>query len=263
MSGRRIVVTGAAQGIGKAVATRLAEDGENLVLVDRKEAELQATAAELDALSRGTVATRVADLLELDKLPALADEIDDEAPIDGLINVAGVGLMSVFAELDLAQWQRTFDINVTATFLLGRAVGERMAPRGSGRIVNMASIAGKRGSAALADYCASKAAVISLTQSMASVYGPHGVTVNAICPGLVWTPMWEVTGAWLAENVPAMKDAGLSNHDAFMASVKAQTPLQRPTKVEDIAAMVRFLLSPDANLVTGQALNVDGGIEVH
>ena len=138
-----------------------------------------------------------------------------------------------------------------------------MAGRGSGRIVNMASIAGKRGGANLADYCASKAAVIALTQSAAAALGPQGVTVNAVCPGLVWTPMWEATGSWVAANTPALAEAGASNHDAFMATVKASTPLQRPTGVDDIAAAVRFLLSADASLITGQAMNVDGGIEVH
>jgi NAD(P)-dependent dehydrogenase (short-subunit alcohol dehydrogenase family) len=179
------------------------------------------------------------------------------------VNVAGIGIMSQFGELDLGQWERTFAINVTAPFLLCQSIGSAMAARGAGRIVNMASIAGKRGGENLADYCASKAAVISLTQSAAAALGPSGVTVNAVCPGLVWTPMWEATGAWIAKNNPAMAEAGASNHDAFMAAVKASTPLQRPTGVEDIAAAVWFLLSEDSTLITGQAINVDGGIEVH
>jgi NAD(P)-dependent dehydrogenase (short-subunit alcohol dehydrogenase family) len=261
VSGRRTVVTGAAQGIGKAVAERLAADGERLVLVDLNAERLEETAAELRA--GGTdVETVQCDLSDSANVLELIDKLE-ESPVEVLVNVAGIGIMSQFRELSLDQWNRTFDINLVAPFLLCQKIGGAMADRGAGRIVNMASIAGKRGGENLADYCASKAAVITLTQSVASAYGPFGVTVNAVCPGLVWTPMWEQTGSWLAANAPGFKEAGMSNHDAFMASVKASTPLQRPTRVEDIAAAVSFLVSSDAELITGQALNVDGGIEVH
>ncbi|WP_170323519.1 SDR family NAD(P)-dependent oxidoreductase [Cryptosporangium phraense] len=259
----RILVTGAAQGIGKAVTLRLAADGEDLVLFDRNEEGLASTVKEATDAGAGSVQTYVVDVREHDRLRELAERLDGEEPFDGLVNVAGVGLMSKFPELSLEQWQWTFDINVAAPFVLSQAIGVRMAARGRGRIVVMASIAGKGGSAELADYCASKAAAISLTQSLARALGPSGVTANAVCPGLVWTPMWEATGSWLAANQPAFASAGMSNHEAFLATVKASTPLQRPTRPEDIAATVRFLLSDDAELITGQAINVDGGIEVH
>lgn len=256
---RTIAVTGAAQGIGEAVATRLAADGDNLVLVDYQAERLEDVAAKLRTTGVD-VKTRICDLSVASEVYDLADSL---SAVDGLVNVAGVGLMSQFADLELQQWEQTFAINVTATFILCQQVGSAMARRSAGRIVNMASIAGKRGSANLADYCASKAAVIALTQSAAAALGPQGVTVNAVCPGLVWTPMWEATGSWVAANTPALAEAGASNHDAFMATVKASTPLQRPTGVDDIASAVRFLLSSDASLITGQAVNVDGGIEVH
>jgi meso-butanediol dehydrogenase/(S,S)-butanediol dehydrogenase/diacetyl reductase len=258
-SSRTIAVTGAAQGIGQAVANRLAADGENLILIDRQASLLDDVAARLRS-GGVSVETRVCDLSVSAEVMALADSLQ---MVDGLVNVAGIGLMSQFTELGLEQWEKTFAINVTATFLLSQQVGSAMASRGKGSIVNMASIAGKRGSSNLADYCASKAAVISLTQSAAAAFGPQGITVNAVCPGLVWTPMWEATGSWLAAHTPGMADIGASNHDAFMAAVVSTTPLQRPTRVEDVAAVVHFLLSSDASLITGQALNVDGGIEVH
>lgn len=261
MTGRRAVVTGSAQGIGRAVAERLAADGERLVLVDRRADELEATAAELRA-SGAEVETIVCDLSDAQNVLDLAMKLERE-PVEVLVNVAGIGLMSQFSDLSLEQWNRTFAINLVAPFLLCQKVGGAMAARGSGRIVNMASIAGKRGGENLADYCASKAAIISLTQSVASAFGPSGVTANAVCPGLVWTPMWQETGSWLAKNVPAFSEQGVSNHDAFLATVRASTPLQKPTRVEDIAAAVSFLVSEDAVLITGQALNVDGGIEVH
>lgn len=259
-AGRPVAVTGAAQGIGAAVAERLAADGYPLVLIDRQAERLDEVAERVRGASGVEVSTRVCDLAVTDEVKALAETLLE---VDGLVNVAGIGLMSQFAELSVEQWQKTFAINVTATFILSRRIGEAMAARGGGRIVNMASIAGKRGSANLADYCASKAAVISLTQSAAAALGPRGVTVNAVCPGLVWTPMWEETGRWVAANTAELAASGASNHDAFLATVQASTPLQQPTRVEDIAAAVRFLLSEDAAHITGQALNVDGGIEVH
>ncbi|MBC7760763.1 MAG: SDR family oxidoreductase [Candidatus Saccharibacteria bacterium] len=261
MSGRRAVVTGAAQGIGKAVAERLAADGERLVLVDRNAERLEETAADLRT-GGAQVETVQCDLSDSARVLELAEQLED-VPVDVLVNVAGIGIMSEFRNLSLEQWNRTFNINLIAPFLLCQKIGGAMADRGAGRIVNMASIAGKRGAENLADYCASKAATITLTQSVASAYGRFGVTANAVCPGLVWTPMWEQTGSWLAANAPGFAGAGLSNHDAFMATVNASTPLRRPTRVEDIAAAVSFLVSPDAELITGQAINVDGGIEVH
>jgi NAD(P)-dependent dehydrogenase (short-subunit alcohol dehydrogenase family) len=263
VSGRRIVLTGAAQGIGRAVALRLAADGERLVLLDRNGEGTAETAGLIREAGGSPPAVHVVDLTEFEQLGALATGLDDEEPVDALVNVAGIGLMSRFAELSLAQWERTFAVNVTAPFVLSQALGRRMADRGGGRIVVMASIAGKGGSAELADYCASKAAVISLTQSMARAFGPHAVTVNAVCPGLVWTPMWNETATWLVSNSPQFAEAEMAPHDAFLASVRAMTPLQRPTRVEDVAGAVSFLLSPDAELITGQALNVDGGIEIH
>lgn len=137
-----------------------------------------------------------------------------------------------------------------------------MASAGAGRIVNIASIAGRVGAANAADYCASKAGVISLTQSAALALGPSGITVNAVCPGLVWTPMWRETASWLGRNDATLRDSELTPEQVYDAAVKASTPLGAPTTVEDVATAVAWLLSADARMVTGQCLNVDGGIRM-
>lgn len=261
-TGQHIMVTGAAQGIGRAVACRLAADGAALTLLDRSADGLEETAKLIAGSGAALPRCAQADVTDTDAAVGALAAADDASPLAGLINVAGVGLCARFLELSLEQWRRTIDINLTATFVLCQEAGRRMAARRTGRIVNMASISGKAGSEILADYCASKAGVISLTQSAARALGPYGVTVNAVCPGLVWTPMWHETATWMARNNPQFAEADLSPEQVYEASVQAMTPLRRPTRTEDIAAVVAFLLSDDAQLITGQAVNVDGGIEV-
>lgn len=258
LAGRLVVVTGAAQGIGREVASRVAAAGAEVVLLDRNFAGIQETAELLpDGALRGLYQV---DLAEPDELRRVGSRVAAMG-VEGLVNVAGVGKLSPFLELTTEQWRSTLDINLTGTFVLCQVFGVSMVERGGGRIVNISSISGKTGSAETADYCASKAGVISLTQSCARALGGSGVTVNAVCPGLVWTPMWAQTGTWMAQHVPAY--AGLSAEETFQSVVRALTPLQRPTTTQDVAAMVVYLLSPAAAAITGQAINVDGGIEVH
>lgn len=256
-----VLVTGSAMGIGRAVADRLAAEGRPLVLLDRNPEQLEKAEAELTA-DGATVTIEVVDVAEAHAFRALLAAVDDRTPLAGLVNVAGVGLMSHFPELTLDQWDRTFAVNLRALFVSNQEIGRRMAARGGGRIVNMASIAGKAGSAELADYCASKAGVISLTQSANAAFAPSGVRVNAVCPGLVWTPMWNETASWLSGE-PPFAGQDLTPRQVFDAVVQNGTPTRQPTEPADIADMVAFLLSPAARQVAGQALNVDGGIEVH
>jgi meso-butanediol dehydrogenase/(S,S)-butanediol dehydrogenase/diacetyl reductase len=259
LAGRTILVTGAARGIGRVIAIRLAAEGARLALLDRDAGRMAETLAAIGDVT--LVKAYEIDVTSELELRALITDIDTETPLFGLVNVAGVGTLDPFLDLTSAQWRHTFDVNVTAAFVLCQEVGGRLAARGCGAIVSIASIAGKTGSAECADYCASKAALISLTQSASKALGPQGIRVNAVCPGLVWTPMWERTAAWISKNSAAMGE--MSGEEVFAAMVVSLTPLQRATTPEDIAATVAFLISDDGAQISGQAINVDGGIEVH
>ncbi|HEY9522710.1 MAG TPA: SDR family NAD(P)-dependent oxidoreductase [Thermopolyspora sp.] len=261
--GQHVLVTGSARGIGRAVALRLAGEGAALTLLDRRAEELAEVVEQINERGGTVVASPTADVTDTPGLLATIEAADSARPLDGMVNVAGIGLCAQFLDLEIEQWRRTLDVNLTAVFVTCQAIGRRMAARGRGRIVNMASISGKAGSEILADYCASKAGLISLTQSAARALGPAGVTVNAVCPGLVWTPMWRETATWMGSNNPQFAAADLAPEEVYGAVVEAMTPMKRPTTVEDIAATVAFLLSEDARMITGQAINVDGGIEVH
>jgi NAD(P)-dependent dehydrogenase (short-subunit alcohol dehydrogenase family) len=140
-------------------------------------------------------------------------------------------------------------------------VAKEMIPRKRGRIINIASIGGKSGEEFIGAYCASKFGVIGLTQVMAKELGRYGITVNAVCPGYIWTPLWESLGHWLKENLSPLSQ--LTPREIFDKRVKSVTPLRRPQEPEDIANLVAFLVSEEARNITGQAINVDGGTLMH
>lgn len=255
------VVTGAAQGIGAAVALRLADEGVNLVLADIKPAEETALAARAKGVRALIVRTDVRERAQVQDLMDKA--LAEFGQIDQLVNVAGVGICNALVDVTDEDWDRTMDINAKGTFLTCQLIGQYMAKRRQGRIVNISSIAGKSGSENLVPYCASKGAVIVLTQSMAKALGPAGINVNAVCPGLVWTPMWRSTATWISNNSPAYAGKEVTPEEVYENAVMLSTPLRKPTTPEDIAATVAFLLSDEAKMITGQAINVCGGIQVH
>jgi NAD(P)-dependent dehydrogenase (short-subunit alcohol dehydrogenase family) len=262
-TGKVALVTGASQGIGREVALRLASEGANVAFMDIQEEGL----AETEHLIRKT---------GTEALPIKADVTDSRAVqaaversisifdhIDFLVNVAGVGICNMFLDVSEDDWDRTLNVNLKGTFLMCQAVGKHMTSRHRGNIVNMASIAGKSGSETLVPYSTSKGGVILLTQSVARALAPYHINVNAVCPGLVWTPMWRATATWIGAHDPRFQGQNLSAEQIYAAVVQAMTPLAEPTTTRDIAAAVAFLLSDEARMITGQALNVDGGIEFH
>jgi 3-oxoacyl-[acyl-carrier protein] reductase len=192
-----------------------------------------------------------ADVSDAGSVAAMVETaLADHGPIDVLVNNAGVISNLRIEEIGPDEWDRMFRVNTRGTFLVCKAFLPHFRARRSGRIVNIASIGGKLGAVGQAHYAASKAAVINFTQVLAQEAGRDGITVNAVCPGIVDTEMWQI---WLRD------------HSAEEAEhlIRQRTTLGRVARPEDVAGVVRFLASDDAAFITGQAINVDGGIIFH
>jgi NAD(P)-dependent dehydrogenase (short-subunit alcohol dehydrogenase family) len=244
------VITGAGTGIGRSVALRLGGDGYALALFDRDAGALGATRAE--AIERGhRVETRVGDVSKAgDVEAAVAGFLATFGRIDVLVNNAGILRTGGFLELTHEAWTECLSINLGGTFLFCRAVLPSMAHNKSGCIVNVASWTGKKGVANHAAYGASKAGILNLTQCLAEEFGPHGIRVNAVCPGIII-------------DTRMRDEAEVLNRAQGLPDVEQRTgklPLRRPGRPAEIADAVAFLASPQAAYITGDAMNVTGGL---
>ncbi len=247
------IVTGGSRGIGRAICERLAAEGAVAVVADIDGAEAERTASEISA--GGGKALGVAlDVTKQADIEALVETVVARAGrIDVLVNNAGVFDLSPLLEQTRESWDRIHDVNVKGLFFVMQAAARQMVAQGEGgRIINLASQAGRRGEALVANYCASKAAVISITQSAALALTEHAITVNAIAPGIIETPMWAVVDGLFA------KYQGLPPGEPKRRAVDA-IPAGRIGEPEDVAAAIAFLASDDAAYITAQTLNVDGG----
>jgi NAD(P)-dependent dehydrogenase (short-subunit alcohol dehydrogenase family) len=265
------LVTGAGRrgGIGCAIAARLLRDGFAVVVSDlprpmethpryaaAQAAELEEAVRELSAL--GEVAAHPCDVRDGEQCDALvAFAAERFGSLDVLVNNAGVAIgLAPVVELAEADWRVNLDVMATGVFLCSRAAARRMIAQGrGGRIVTIASQAGKLGSPWLAAYCAAKFAAIGFTQSLAHELGPHAITVNAVCPGTVLTPLLDVPGG-IFDTYPRM--TGITR-EQYERKLLRSIPLGRFETPEDVASAVAFLASDDAAYVTGEALNVTGG----
>jgi meso-butanediol dehydrogenase/(S,S)-butanediol dehydrogenase/diacetyl reductase len=239
LADRNAVVTGAAAGIGRAITVALAAAGARVVAADIDVERVIATATEVG------VGYAEVDVSDEESVARLRDRaVDELGTVDVLVCNAGVASTSPILSLDVREWDRTMSINARGVFLCGKAFGQVMVDRGSGCIVNIASVAGRHGEATLAHYAASKFAVIGFTQALADEFGPHGVRANAVCPGTVDTEM----GHKLA------RDWGMS-----LAEIAERDQIiKRPVLPEEVADAVIFLAT--SPIITGQALNVCGGL---
>jgi D-sorbitol dehydrogenase (acceptor) len=246
------ILTGAASGIGEAVARRYLEEGARCVLVDVK------PAGDFAQSLRGTDADRVltlsADVTKRDDIARIvAETVRQFGQIDILINNEALFDMRPLLDESWDIFDKLFAVNVKGMFFLMQAVAQRMVEQGhGGKIINMSSQAGRRGEALVSHYCATKAAVLSYTQSAALALAPHGINVNGIAPGVVDTPMWDQVDALFAryENRQPGEKKRL---------VGEAVPLGRMGLPADLTGAALFLASSDADYITAQTLNVDGG----
>ncbi len=245
-NGRVALVTGASRGIGRAIALGLAQAGFNVVLNDiaRQQAALDAVKAEITAAGRRCWSF-TADVSNRTEVRAMADAaIAAAGHIDALVNNAGILIPNTVEVLQEDQWDAVMDVNAKGTFLVTQALLAHMRARKYGRIVNIASIGGKHGAPEQAHYSASKAAVMGFTRVLAQEVGVDGITANCICPGIIVTDMGRTN---LADQANVDRWVGV-------------TALRRLGQPEDVAGPVCFLASDASAFVTGQSLNVCGGI---
>jgi len=251
-AGRVALVTGGGRGIGRAIAQALARDGFDVAVVGRSQGPVDTVAKEIAAAGRRTFAATCDVTSARDVDTAVAAVRGTLGRIDVLVNNAGVAESAPLKNLDEAHWDRTIAVNLKGTYLCTRAVVDEMVGRGSGRIINIASIAGRVGFAYTSAYCASKHGVLGFTRAVALELARKGVTVNAICPGWVDT---EMTGSSIERIV---KTTGRSAAEA-RRTLEAMSPQQRLIRPEEVAAVAVFLASENAAGITGQAIDVDGG----
>jgi NAD(P)-dependent dehydrogenase (short-subunit alcohol dehydrogenase family) len=248
------VVTGAGQGIGKAAALALAAAGAHVVVADIAAQKAEETAEAIMSLQRraAAVTADVGDLADIDRLVRRALELFGQ--VDILVNNAGVTRRADIMDLTEADWDRIHRVNAKGVFFCLQRVAREMIPRRSGRIINIASIAGKGyAGTSNAAYAASKGAVISLTKTAAQQLARHNINVNSVCPGVTRTALSDAN-----LHIRAQQE-GVSVEE--MERRRSEViPLQRANDPEDIAAMVVFLASPGARNITGQSFNVDGGL---
>jgi len=252
-SGSRVaIVTGAGQGIGKAIACRLALDGFALAIVDINSAALDQVKAEIEDLGTRALAI-TADLTKLDEIQKVVDLSAKWGQITVLVNNAGRVLITPFLEITEAEWDAIMTLDLKTVFFAMQFAVAKMSQ--GGRIINLSSISGRSGRPDQAHYAAAKCAVISLTQSAALSFATRGITVNAVCPGVVDTPM---TSRIHEVRAGAL---GITPEESLNRMI-ARIPLGRLERPDDVAGVVSFLCSPDAAYITGQSINVCGGMEM-
>jgi 3-oxoacyl-[acyl-carrier protein] reductase len=242
LAGRLALVTGSAQGIGRAVALARARDGADVVISDVNLEKAEQTATEISNLGRRSMALK-ADVVREEEVERMIEAVLERfGRIDILVNNAGIARDKLILRMSEADWDAVLNVNLKGTFNCTKAVLKYMSRQRSGKIVNIASVVGEMGNAGQANYAASKAGVIGLTKTVAREFAQRGINVNAVAPGYIQTSMTDA--------IP----------EKAKEELKRMIPLERLGTPEDVAEAVLFLVSDASSYITGQVLNVNGGI---
>ena len=252
LADRVALVTGGGRGIGRAVALAFAREGAHVAVTARTAAEIDAVAAEIRALGRKALAVPC-DVGERAQVDDAARRVAEGlGPVEILVNNAGIAVSAKFLDTDDALWERHLRVNLTGAFLVTRAVLPGMLAARWGRVINVASIAGRQGYPYVAAYAASKHGLLGLTRALAQEVVTAGVTVNAICPGYVATDLTRASARNIQERTGR-------TYDEAIRSLAAYSPQKRLIEPEEVAALAVLLASDEGRGVTAQAWNVDGG----
>ncbi|WP_291296867.1 SDR family NAD(P)-dependent oxidoreductase [Elioraea sp.] len=239
LGGRRILVTGAASGIGRAIAHRFVQEGAQVALLDRVPIIDTAIAIQCDLLDQAAIA------------PAVTDAAARMGGLDGVVNCAGADLMQSLEDMSPAAWQRIIDVNLTAPMLVCRAALPAMKAAGRGTIIAVASGAALRPLPNRTAYCAAKAGVVMFCKSLSIELSASNIRVNAVCPGIIDTPMWR--SSW----------EGAPDPEAELAMILDRYVIKRVGQPREIADAALFLTSDESSYMTGTAIAVDGGRTFH
>lgn len=248
-SGKGVVVTGGAKGIGRGIVERFAAEGAHVVIADIDEAAAAQAAAEIE----GSIRAAVVDVREEDQVRSAVEvAVDMAGHLDVMVNNAGVIAVAPIVDTTAESWRRIMDINVVGVALGSKVAAEQMIAQGMGGvIVNASSGAGRHGVPNFSQYCASKAAIIMMSQSLAQELAPHRIRVNCYTPGHIMTPLWEDIVAGMGEKLGKNRDETL---EAFLSTV----PWGRFGTPADVAAATSWLCTDDAEYVSGQCIAMNG-----
>jgi NAD(P)-dependent dehydrogenase (short-subunit alcohol dehydrogenase family) len=256
LAGKIAIITGAAQGIGRGVATLFATEGADLALWDVQYEQLTDLKHSIQENGGRYVAVRVDVTDSTNVSQALKSSAHELGGVDILVNCAGVHTSVLFREMSESDWDFVNDVNAKGTFLCCRVVVPEMIKRGGGRIINIASDAGKTGHATEAHYVASKHAVLGLTKVLAIELASQNIRANAICPGYVDTPM-------LRKIIRELASIEGRSEKEIVDGIKATIPVGKIGTPADVAKLAAFLASDDADYINGQSIGVCGGLEMH